>query len=108
MYLDNIDDIKSLVEYGLYVDYRFEGDTALMLASRAGRLDIVRYLIEKGAEVNFQDNDGRTSLHYAVISKNRKMVALLLSSGADPNMEDKQGHTFLYDLFKLSMERGIK
>ena len=38
------------------------GQTALMLAVSHGRLDMVRMLINAGADVNIQDEDGSTAL----------------------------------------------
>ena len=38
---------------------------ALRLASREGHLEVVKYLIEKGADVNAKDNEGKTALDLA-------------------------------------------
>ncbi|XP_072335068.1 ankyrin repeat domain-containing protein 22 isoform X2 [Scyliorhinus torazame] len=42
------------------------GDTPLIAASRAGRVEIVRYLLRKTANVNIKNKKERTCLHYAV------------------------------------------
>ncbi len=41
------------------------GRAALHLASIHGHLEVVQYLIEKGAEVNAKDCNGKTALHLA-------------------------------------------
>lgn len=38
------------------------GQTALMLAVSHGRLDMVKMLLEAGADINIQDDDGSTAL----------------------------------------------
>ena len=42
------------------------GGTPLMIASRYGQLDAMTFLIKHGANVNLQDKEGETALHYAV------------------------------------------
>lgn len=41
---------------------RQHGQTALMLAVSHGRLDMVQMLVEAGADINIQDDDGSTAL----------------------------------------------
>ncbi|XP_078422089.1 ankyrin repeat domain-containing protein 22 isoform X2 [Cetorhinus maximus] len=42
------------------------GDTPLIAACRAGRVEIARYLLRKAANVNVKNKKERTCLHYAV------------------------------------------
>ena len=46
------------------------GQTSLMLASSHGRLDVVKLLLESGADVNIQDDDGSTGIQTARQSMN--------------------------------------
>lgn len=55
------------------------GETAAMLAAVHGNLDIVRLLVEKGAEVN---RVGWTPLHYAAVSGNVELLRYLLDRHA--------------------------
>jgi ankyrin repeat protein len=50
----------------LYMSYYFclqQGNTALHFAAKWGYLDMVAYLVESGAEINFKNDRGRTALH---------------------------------------------
>ncbi|PJZ77368.1 ankyrin repeat domain-containing protein [Leptospira neocaledonica] len=68
--------------------------TALMIAAAYGNLDVVKYLISKGAKVNFRSPKcGCTAIltatHQLETNENHyKIVELLLSKGADLNAVD--------------------
>lgn len=70
-----------------------EGLTPLHVAARMNRVEIARYMLANGANVNGKDGFGRTALHEV---KSRDMAALLISSGANFNAKDRSGHTPLY------------
>jgi ankyrin repeat protein len=52
-----------------------------MGASRAGRVDVVRALLAKGADVNARTNNGMTAL---TVARNAAVQALLVQAGAKP------------------------
>jgi ankyrin repeat protein len=66
------------------------GDTALMIAAWRGKLDAVRALIAKDAEVN---QSGWTALHYAAANGHNDIVALLLENYAYIDAESPNGTT---------------
>lgn len=73
---------------------RFKGGTLLMLAADDPAL--IKFLIEKGADVNAKDDDGETALMKAVASyakTNLSCVNLLLAKGADINAVNSTGET---------------
>ena len=45
-----------------------------MNASKEGNLEIVKYLVEKGANVNIKDNHGRTALDLAETEEIKKVL----------------------------------
>lgn len=53
--------------------------------------DIVKYLVEGGADVNTFDNKGRTPLHYAVLKLYSNVFGLLIGYGARIDAMDKKG-----------------
>ena len=59
-----------------------------MLASQYGHIEIVRALLAAGANVNLQDNIGKTALYYASSEGHIDIVRLLLEYGADVNPQD--------------------
>ena len=66
--------------------------TALIIAAWRGNTSLVKLLIQRGANVNEQDIDGRTALMYA---SNKVMVKALLDAGADKTIRSKDGKTAL-------------
>lgn len=55
------------------------GQTALMLAVSHGRMGMVRALLECGADVNLQDDEGSTALMCASEHGHADIVRLLLA-----------------------------
>ena len=54
----------------------------MILAARNGRNDFVSLLLEKGADPDAADNDGRTAMHYASEAGFTEIVEMLLMAGA--------------------------
>ncbi|MCH8047801.1 MAG: ankyrin repeat domain-containing protein [Planctomycetes bacterium] len=69
------------------------GSTPLSTAALHGRLDIAKYLIERGANVNATNNDGNTPLHVAAFLCRREIVQLLLEKGGSPLKKNGRGET---------------
>eukprot|EP00052_Salpingoeca_macrocollata_P025256 m.229603 g.229603 ORF g.229603 m.229603 type:complete len:1208 (-) comp22401_c4_seq2:48-3671(-) len=96
-----------------YTKPRYQGETALHLATVKNQFELVRLLVQHGADVNakavgefFQLRNtgkkdggvyfGSSPLCFAVCSKNRDMVAYLLDHGADIRDKDLEGNTALH------------
>jgi ankyrin repeat protein len=76
-------------------DPKLEGVTALMVASRSGRGDVVRRLRDAGAGVDIQTRAGNTALMYASAGCSPQTVQVLLLSEADVNHANHHGETAL-------------
>lgn len=64
-----------------------------MAACEHQRLDVVEYLISKGASINVADVWLTTPLHYAHMSGCNLLIAMLQERGADSTRRDYWGRT---------------
>ena len=69
-----------------------DGNSVLTVSCSYGLLDIVKLLLQKGADPNIQNNDGNTPLIEACYGNFPNIVELLLEKGADPNIQDNNGN----------------
>lgn len=85
----NVADFKKAIEHGADVNSKnSEGQTPLCLVSKC-RIDLVKLLVEKGADVNLQSDDEISPLHWAVEYDNEEIVEYLLTHGAKTDSRDK-------------------
>ena len=94
------DEILRLLELGADIDIQnYKGKTGLHCAAKAGFLNVINLLIEKGATIDTTDNNGETPLLEAIRStiksgeKQRAALEALLLKGADPNFKNTKGLT---------------
>ena len=59
-------------------------------------LDIVRDLITLGANLDWQDDYGRTALHYCGQYDHLEIAKMLIDAGADVNIQHSRGWTPLH------------
>ena len=87
--------INQLLQSGVDINTQHKGTstTVLMIASSYYYYDgIVDFLIEKGGNVNRQDNDGKTALLWAA-SNSLPNAEILVANGADVNIAANDGMT---------------
>lgn len=73
-------------------------------AARYHYLELMKILIENGADVNKTCESSNTALHYAVQSSSRYMIELLIENGADPHINNSDGKTPL----DIAKEKGSR
>ena len=61
------------------------GEPALLIASLAGRANVVALLLEQGSDIEIRNKHGFTALHAAAYGGNLEVVELLVSKGAAVN-----------------------
>lgn len=99
--------VQLLIDHGAHIDEvtdDFNGcdeqdKTALHIACksfRASSTDLeacIRLLVKHGANINAQDAEGKTPLHYAYNSS--RLIMVLLELGANPHIKDRMRQTVL-------------
>ena len=72
-----------------------EPELSLLPSAGNGEAEKVKELLEKGADVNEKDADGRTALMYASFNGYSEVVNELLKHNADVNLTDINGRSAL-------------
>ena len=72
------------------------GMTGLYFASLKGKVDVVKFYLQNGANVNAKSKRGSAPLHCAVISDCPEVVRILLTAGANVNETDATDSTPLH------------
>lgn len=79
-----------------------KGQTLLHILSSANRYVswkmclLVSLLVEYGADLDIQDNDGNTPLHLSCAYNHHRLVQVLLKAGANVNVKNNIGETALH------------
>lgn len=91
--LGNLDDVQRLVltTRDTVILDPATGNTPLHIAAKFGHLKIVRYLIEKSANVNAKNLNGDTPLHLALNTDRFDCAIQLKVAGADDIIKNTQG-----------------
>lgn len=97
----NVQGVRNALRMGGDPDSRYRPqqrdteDTALMIAARSGDLDVVRQLIEAGADMNHRNNQQYTALMLAARNGHVDVVRLLVDARADVHHHNHQRDTAL-------------
>ena len=93
--LGDLDVIKQHIAAGTDLDEKEPavGSSPLISAAVFGKTEIARALIEGGADVNLQNNEGSTALHTAAFLCRLEIVELLLENGIDKSLLNNYGST---------------
>ena len=104
--MDDVERVRYLIDhYRVPVDTTFEDKpNALCYAAMKGNRPLLEYLLEQGADSNYQDGLGQTPLIYAVLGGHADIVTRLLLSGADAGQRNSAGDTALC----LAQRRGTR
>lgn len=86
-----------------------DGMTALHCACGTAAVPVVRYLIERGANINVLDDHGWSPLHNAAYANSLDVARILLEHGADVEATETGGQTALdlttdHDIIRLISE----
>jgi hypothetical protein len=91
----NAEAVKQHIAAGTNINEKdpFGGSSPLISAAVFGKTDIAKILIEAGADINFQNNEGSTALHSAAFFCRPEIVKMLLDKKADKTIKNKYGAT---------------
>ena len=84
-----------------YEEHQIAGDSPLHVAAQQGALpggqERVIELLNRGVNINFQNNLGDTALHYCALNGHIEIVSVLLHYRANTNITNKLGDTALHN-----------
>ena len=93
-----------------------EGQTLIHALSRRGNLEIINYVISKGADAKIVDKEGNTALMVAAGGKNTELINVLLGKSNNINSVNSIGESALTkavasgtpEIVSLLIEKGAK
>lgn len=84
---NRLDILNVLFELGVELDV----NVVLHHAAKYANSDIVKFLLDKKANVNYKDSQGETALHKAVRTGDWSIIKLLIQKGADNDIANNDG-----------------
>jgi len=87
--------VELLLKHGADPNSNSKLQSPLMGACQNGYYEIVKLLVENGADINFADESKATALMYA---NDAKTIKYLISKGADVKAKDLNGRTLLMEV----------
>ena len=84
----NVKLVKKMLDSGVDVNEKFFAWSAIQVASNKGQLAIVKLLVQKGADVNYQHPMTKmTAFHLAAYENYPELVKFLAANGADLSLK---------------------
>lgn len=92
---DNLEALQQHIAAGSNLNEKdpFGGSSPLISAAVFDKPKMAKVLIDAGADLNFQNNDGSTALHSSAFFCRPEIVKMLLEKGADKTIKNKFGGT---------------
>lgn len=92
--LDTPIDVSSSITVSEAISHQTSsGQTLLHLAAMLKLANLLRFLLDRGADMDLRDRNGFTPLHFAAFSGSRDCAQILLSAGADWEIVNSAGKT---------------
>uniref|UniRef100_A0A7S0EZZ4 Uncharacterized protein n=1 Tax=Hanusia phi TaxID=3032 RepID=A0A7S0EZZ4_9CRYP len=82
--------------------------TPLKAAAENGHAEVVRVLLEHGANVNFADRKGWRVLHWAASNNHVEVVRLLCGAGAEVDAQNEEGNSPLFLAVKAEAWEAVR
>lgn len=97
--------VRALLKAGASASAKDNKKTVLMVAAQNGKPEMIKALLDAGAEIDAVDDDGWTALMFA---DDVESVRMLLNTGADMSIKNKDGLTALGMAIKYEQEESVK
>lgn len=94
---EDIENVKKMIKEGK-ADVAINGFQPVHHAAKMGHLESLKLLINE-QNINAQDNEGYTPLHYAAFCGTQKAIQFLLDKGANPEISSKDGNLPIHMAF---------
>jgi len=101
---EGLECVKLLLEYVPLNCMDIDKDSPLNYAVAEGNKNVVKFLLEKGAEFHGKNNLGRTCLHIATEQGHLEIVKMLVENNADISAENNEGETPLVLAERLGID----
>lgn len=94
----NVEEVKRLMNQGSDIDAICPNRhlSPLQIATVSGHTEVMRLLMEKGANINVKTREGASLLHLAAQRQDQHCCDFLLARGANPNLASDDGITPLH------------
>jgi len=93
VYNGDIKKTHELLKNGINPNFNYNGRMPLVVACRRENIDMLKLLIDKGADPNMSDDIGITALNISSSHGYIESVKYLLEVGANPNISDDCGYS---------------
>ena len=118
-YKNDIDGIQKCLDFGININERdHEGETVLLYSMYYYQIDIevIKFLISKGANMYITNNNGGTVLMAAAFRNSKRKVEYLISLGMPLEQEENNGFTAMtwagqggnIEILKILLDAGAK
>lgn len=90
---NDVDRMRELLDSGMDINmYDYDkGWTPLHVAASRGGKQVIELLVQRGAEINCQDNRGSTPLHSLIYKRFDTVALWYVKNGGDLHLKDKRG-----------------
>ena len=107
-YRENLEAVRLLLRYGATVDPTTHPDPPLLDAIRGSRFKGAEALLAAGANVDYQNDQGMTPLHYMLKNNvDKKHLRMILKYGPRGDLPDKFGKTAA-DIMSRKRDPGVR
>lgn len=84
---------SALIEHGAEINVSYTYKTPLIHAAEKGRVEIVKLLLDKGADVRATDQNNMSALMQAIEKGYPEIAKMLIEKGSDVNIRESGGYT---------------